>query len=78
MLRLFQLMRVSQRAKEVNVRKRPLRRSAGFWLAIGTALDDMRWFRTPFEDRKRSQRRDSNPRPAVYETAALPLSYAGP
>ena len=25
-----------------------------------------------------SQRGDSNPRPAVYETAALPLSYAGP
>lgn len=25
-----------------------------------------------------SQRRESNPRPAVYETAALPLSYAGP
>ena len=24
-----------------------------------------------------SQRWDSNPRPAVYETAALPLSYAG-
>jgi integrase len=26
---------------------------------------------------KRSQREDLNPRPAVYETAALPLSYAG-
>ncbi len=25
-----------------------------------------------------SQREDSNPRPAVYKTAALPLSYAGP
>ena len=25
-----------------------------------------------------SQRRDSNLRQAVYETAALPLSYAGP
>ena len=24
-----------------------------------------------------SQRRESNPRPAVYKTAALPLSYAG-
>lgn len=24
-----------------------------------------------------SRRWDSNPRPAVYETAALPLSYAG-
>ena len=28
-------------------------------------------------DFPRSRRWDSNPRPAVYETAALPLSYAG-
>ena len=27
---------------------------------------------------KESQRWESNPRPAVYETAALPLSYVGP
>lgn len=27
--------------------------------------------------RQWSRRQDSNPRPAVYKTAALPLSYAG-
>ena len=26
---------------------------------------------------ERSRRQDSNPRPAVYKTAALPLSYTG-
>jgi hypothetical protein len=32
----------------------------------------------PFKVREApSQRSDSNRRPAVYETAALPLSYAG-
>ena len=30
-----------------------------------------------WEKEVQSQRGDSNPRPAVYETAALPLSYAG-
>ncbi len=31
-----------------------------------------------FEPELWSRRQDSNPRPAVYKTAALPLSYAGP
>ena len=32
---------------------------------------------TSLKDCSFSQRSDSNRRPAVYETAALPLSYAG-
>ena len=34
-------------------------------------------FNSRFSFKKWSQRMESNHRPAVYETAALPLSYAG-
>ncbi len=33
--------------------------------------------RRVFSGEKESQQRDSNPRPADYESAALPLSYTG-
>ncbi len=36
-----------------------------------------RVFTSDARNKRWSRRRDSNPRPAVYETAALPLSYVG-
>ncbi len=38
-------------------------------------VDDLQ--RTGIEDEDWSRRRDLNPRPADYESAALPLSYTG-
>ena len=46
---------------------------------LSTALHNnkSRTTRAGFEHQTWSRRQDSNPRPAVYKTAALPLSYAG-
>ena len=52
-----------------------------FWSAIGRQIVGLRCRRgsprADFRHKKWSRERDSNPRPALYESAALPLSYPG-
>lgn len=49
---------------------------SGLGSNAGETMKSLRGWRD-FESKVRSRRPDSNRGPAVYETAALPLSYAG-